>query len=115
MELHIASDVAYAVWHYYCITGDEQFLLTYGAEMLFETARFWMSRLAYKKKHKIYEIRHIIGPDEFHIDVDNNAYTNAMTRWNLFIAYSAYTKMKEKFPKYLTHLRGKIKLKQLKE
>ena len=28
-------------------------------------------------------IRGVIGPDEYHEDVDDNAFTNVMARWNL--------------------------------
>ena len=30
-----------------------------------------------------YHIRSVIGPDEYHEGVDDNAYTNGMARWNL--------------------------------
>ena len=44
MEHHISADVAYAVWQYWRATGDEDFLLRAGAEIVLDTARFWASR-----------------------------------------------------------------------
>jgi len=44
MEHHISADIAYAVWHYWRATGDDDFFLCAGAEIMLETARFWASR-----------------------------------------------------------------------
>jgi kojibiose phosphorylase len=93
MEHHITADIAYAVYKYYLSTGDEEFMKDYGYELLIETARFWNSRLSYNKTTKRYDIDHIIGPDEIHIDVKNNAFTNLMARWNLITAANAIDKL----------------------
>jgi trehalose/maltose hydrolase-like predicted phosphorylase len=81
-EQHISADVAYAVWQYWQATGDDGFLLDAGAEIILETARFWASR-AGPEADGLRHIRGIIGPDEYHETVDDNAYTNGMARWNL--------------------------------
>ncbi len=44
LEQHISADVAYAVWQYWRTTGDDEFFIDAGAEILLETARFWASR-----------------------------------------------------------------------
>ena len=82
LEQHISADVSYAVWNYWRSTGDDDFLLNAGAEILLETARFWASRAAAEPDGKRH-IRHVIGPDEYHEDVDDNAFTNVMARWNI--------------------------------
>jgi len=84
-ELHISADVAFAVWNYWRTTSDDQFLIDAGAEILIETARFWASR-ANREADGRYHIRGVIGPDEYHDTVDDNAYTNGMAQWNLEIA-----------------------------
>lgn len=81
-ELHISADVAFAVWSYWKATGDERFLIEAGAEILIETARFWASRVVREDDGR-YHIRGVIGPDEYHETVDDNAYTNGMAQWNL--------------------------------
>ncbi|MHB8874452.1 MAG: glycoside hydrolase family 65 protein [Myxococcaceae bacterium] len=81
-EQHISADVAYGVWSYWHATGDERFLIEAGAEVLVETARFWASRVKEDDDAR-YHIRGVIGPDEYHESVDDNAYTNGMAQWNL--------------------------------
>ncbi|MCM2321933.1 MAG: glycoside hydrolase family 65 protein [Oligoflexia bacterium] len=87
-EHHITADVAYAVWQYFLATGDEDFLAGPGIEILVETARFWASR-AKLGPDGAYHLGAIIGPDEYHEDVSDNAFTNEMARWNLRRALEA--------------------------
>ncbi len=82
LEHHISADIAFAVWQYWQTTGDTKFLLEAGAEILLETSRFWASR-AQLEEDGLYHIRNVIGPDEYHEDVDDNAYTNVMARFNI--------------------------------
>lgn len=81
-EHHISADVAYAVWQYWQATQDEAFFLAAGAEVLLECARFWASR-ATRGADGRYHIRGVMGPDEYHDIVDDNAYTNVMAAWTL--------------------------------
>ena len=98
MEHHITADIAYAVYRYHLVTGDNKFMEDYGYEIIFETARFWASRVEYKKRSGKYEINNIIGPDEFHLKVKNNAFTNMMAKWNLLIANKMFTRLKKNIP-----------------
>jgi kojibiose phosphorylase len=98
LEHHITADVAYGVYHYYQATEDVDFMLDCGLEMLLESARFWASRVTHNKRRRRYEIHHVIGPDEFHEDVNNNAFTNAMARWSLQIARTTYHSLRRKQP-----------------
>lgn len=82
LEQHISADIAYAVWQYWRATEDVGFLLDAGAEMLLETARFWASRATLEADGQ-YHIRNVIGPDEYHERVDDNAFTNVLGQWNL--------------------------------
>ena len=86
IELHITSSVAYAFWHYWYVTGDDEFMRQYGAELLLSTAMFWVSRVTYDAARGKYEINNVIGPDEWHEHVNNDAYTNVMARWNIATA-----------------------------
>ncbi|MGC9520469.1 MAG: glycoside hydrolase family 65 protein [Anaerolineae bacterium] len=83
IELHITADVAYAVDQYWQVTGDDAFMRDYGAQILLETATFWASRAEWNDRRAAYEITDVIGPDENHEHVDNNAFTNVMARHNL--------------------------------
>ncbi len=81
-EQHISADVAYAVWQYWRTTGDDDFMAAAGAEIVLETARFWASR-ARREADGRFHIRGVIGPDEYHETIDDNAFTNVMAAWNL--------------------------------
>ncbi len=74
LQIHIVSDIGLAVNRYYDATGDDDFMISYGMEMLFEIVRYWASRVEYI--HDRFEIRNVTGTDEHHPEVDNNAYTN---------------------------------------
>ncbi|HVZ10059.1 glycosyl hydrolase family 65 protein [Rhodopila sp.] len=97
MEQHIAADVAYAVWRYWRITGDVDFLLSAGAEIILETGRFWASRARLEADGKRH-IRHVIGPDEYHEDVDDNAFTNVMARWTIERALDVLHLLQARWP-----------------
>jgi alpha,alpha-trehalase len=93
-QRHINAGIAYNVWQYHQATDDHEFLYAYGAEMLLEIARFWASIAAYNAEIDRYEIKGVMGPDEYHTaypgtdpahegGIDNNAYTNVMAAWVL--------------------------------
>jgi trehalose/maltose hydrolase-like predicted phosphorylase len=109
MEHHISADIAYAVWRYWRATGDDDFFLRAGAEILLDTARFWASR-AVAEADGGRHIRHVIGPDEYHEDVDDNAFTNVMARWNIARALEAMDELHERWPDHAAALREKLAL-----
>jgi len=109
MEHHISADVAYAVWQYWRFTRDDDFFLRAGAEMLLETARFWASRAVAEADGKRH-IRHVIGPDEYHEDVDDNAFTNVMARWNIGRGLETMDLLRERWPNHAAALREKLAL-----
>jgi kojibiose phosphorylase len=82
MEHHISADVAWGVWEYWKGTADDEFMATMGVEIMLETARFWVSRAARDADGRRH-INHVVGPDEYHEGVDDNAYTNVLARWNI--------------------------------
>jgi len=110
-EHHIAADIAFGLWHYYIVTGDNKFMSRYGAEILFETARFWASRVKKNNKKNRFEIHNVMGPDEFHPNVNNNAYTNSMAQFNLKVAAEFYSEFMMKYPVRFKTVSKKIGLK----
>lgn len=93
-QRHINSAIAYNVWQYYQATEDHEFIYVYGAELFLEIARFWASIATYNAAIDRYEIKGVMGPDEYHTaypdaapemegGIDNNAYTNVMASWVL--------------------------------
>ena len=107
IEQHISADVAYAVWQYWTATADDRFLLDAGAEIIVETARFWASRARTEDDGR-YHIRDVIGPDEYHEHVDDNAFTNVMAQWNLETASEALRLVRERWPEEAPALCGRL-------
>jgi trehalose/maltose hydrolase-like predicted phosphorylase len=81
LEDHIAADIAWAAASYAAWTGDTTFARGPGRELLVQTARYWASRIVIEGGRA--HIHGVIGPDEYHEAVHDNAYTNVMARWNL--------------------------------
>ena len=84
-EVHIVGDVAWAACCYIGWSGDEQFANGPGRELLVETARYWASRIRVDGSGFAH-LYGVIGPDEYHEPVDDNAFTNVLARWNLRVA-----------------------------
>jgi kojibiose phosphorylase len=108
-EQHISADVAYGVWSYWRATGDEGFLLEAGAEILLETARFWASR-AEREGDGHCHIRGVVGPDEYHETVDDDAYTNGMAQWNLEVGEATARLLSERWPERWAALSARLGL-----
>ena len=108
-EQHITADVAYAVWQYWEATGDDAFMLAAGAEILLETARFWASRAlpeADGRRH----IRGVIGPDEYHENIDDSVYTNVMARWNIRRGIDIAALLRDRWPDRWAELAKQLRL-----
>lgn len=106
-QIHITADVAFAVWNYWNKTQDGDWLLTQGLELMIETARFWASRVSLQSDG--YHVLKVVGPDEYHHDVDDNAYTNWMARLNLEKAYQL-CKEGQKYERSWDGVASKLKL-----
>lgn len=79
---HVTSDVAWAAWRYAEWTGDADFLLGPGRALIIEPARYWASRVRITRDGHGH-LYGVVGPDEYHRVVDDNAFTNVMARWTL--------------------------------
>lgn len=111
IEQHITSDIAFAVWQYYMITGDSDFMEKYGYEILFDTAKFWSDRLEWNESKGVFEINDVVGPDEYKEHVDNNAFTNYMAHWNIKKAIDYFAKLKDGNSRLFNILDEKLQLK----
>ncbi|MEB3177609.1 MAG: beta-phosphoglucomutase [Nostocaceae cyanobacterium] len=109
-EIHIAADIAYAIWYYWQATGDDQWMRDCGAEIILDTALFWASRVEWNTRQERYEIREVIGADEYHEHVNNNAFTNRMAQWHLEKAIFVYDWLFSEFPERAAELKDKLHL-----
>jgi maltose phosphorylase len=80
LQLQPSTGVAYGVRHYCTVTGDRAFLYRQGVEMLVQICRFLASRGQWGPRTGEFGYFGVMGPDEFQMMVNNNAYTNFMAR-----------------------------------
>ncbi len=107
-QIHVTADVAYGVWRYWDATHDHAFMHDVGVELLAETARYWVTRCERGPKH--HHIRGVVGPDEYHHGVDDNAYTNWMAQFNLERAADAADWLQRESPNTWSALHEKLEL-----
>jgi alpha,alpha-trehalose phosphorylase len=87
-QVHINGDIAYSIIAYYLVTGDFDFIVQIGAEILFEISRHWMESGNFHKGK--FQINSVTGPDEYTCIVNNNYYTNALAKYCLYWAAKVY-------------------------
>ncbi|MBV7294516.1 glycoside hydrolase family 65 protein [Corynebacterium sp. TAE3-ERU12] len=97
-QYHIDADIAYALMKYVHASGDVDFLLEQGIELLIETARFWMSLGFFTDNRSEFQIHSVTGPDEYNTVVNNNLYTNVMAQFNLRAAADVVDQMRRERP-----------------
>ena len=110
IEQHITSDIAFAVWQYYKITGDEAFMDSYGYEILLDTGIFWSTRLEWNDDKQAYHINNVIGPDEYKEHVNNDAFTNYMAHWCMGNASEFYDHLKKNKTELFEQLNTRLNL-----
>ncbi|WP_253250324.1 HAD-IA family hydrolase [Arthrobacter globiformis] len=89
LQRHSGLAVAYNAWQYFESTGDRQWLVQRGSDLVIEVARLFTSLAVPDPDTGRYHIRGIMGPDEYHTGypgrpgqgIDDNAYTNVMAAW----------------------------------
>jgi alpha,alpha-trehalose phosphorylase len=110
-QYHIDADIAFALGKYVSATGDRTILLDGGAELLFETARFWLSLGCYlDEQGGEFCINEVTGPDEYTALVNNNFYTNLMAQWNLEYACSVARDLEAKDPDQYREISTRLSL-----
>ncbi|NWV82173.1 PGGHG glucosidase, partial [Dasyornis broadbenti] len=86
-EIHVTGDVLMAFEQYYCTTQDQKLFREEGGwELVEAVAQYWCSRMVWSEEEQLYHIRGVMPPDEYHSQVDNSAYTNAVARRSLNFA-----------------------------
>ena len=110
LAIHISADVAYAADQYWRATGDDHWFRERGAELILDTARFYGSRAEWNAERQCYEYNDVIGPDEYHDHVNNNAYTNRLAQWNLETALQALAWLTQTWPEKANELIRRLDL-----
>ena len=97
-EVHVTADVAYALGQYLNWTGDDSLFFQGGAQVLVETARFWVSRYSPALEPGKVNLLFCKGPDEYCGITSNNLFTNTMVKHNLSLALAAAARLKQEAP-----------------
>jgi len=113
LEIHVTAAVAYGVWHYVTNCGDTKFLHDYGIELLLQTSRYFASRGGWSPKTGEFGFWGVMGPDEFHMMVHNNVYTNYLVKKMFEYTLQVVEEMKREAPEKL--LRHKFTKKELND
>ncbi len=114
-QVHISSAIAYGIMKYISYTQDTSLYLEGGAKVILECARFYYDLLLTKVGSKRYEILDVIGPDEYHERVNNNAYTNRMAKFTFEAALIMLKKVEELDQQYYHILDQEYNLVKWKE
>ncbi len=110
-QYHINTDVFYAIFKYYEATKDWDFMRDYGIEILMETSKCLAHRGSFiARKGGKFCINCICGPDEYNPVVDNNLYTNFLTRKQMYFTLDMVKELSKKDPAKLAELRKKCEI-----
>ncbi len=109
-QIHVAPDVVTTIERYVDVTGDEAFLVDHGAEVAFEVARFLHSFVRLDTWAGTYHCIRLLGPDEWHENVDDNAFTNYQVHSALAFAVRTHEWMADRHPDRLAELSDRIGL-----
>ena len=98
-QIHISADVVYGIWYYCSVTQDYSVLRDGGLETMRQCLWFFYCYSSFKKYKDRYELLDVVGPDEYHERVDNNAFTNCMVQHAAEIFIKAIEKVRQLYPK----------------
>lgn len=107
-QIHISAAVAMAIWSSYQLTGDVSLLIDGGLKVLLECAKFYYSRSYWSPLKHRFELLDVLGPDEYHERVNNNAYTNYAAKATVQAALQAVAVVQKVAPKALKQVQGQV-------
>ncbi len=108
LQMQPSTAVAHAVWNYHHQSGDDGFLFREGIEMLVEISRYCASRGDWNQDKTAYGYYGVMGPDEFHLMVNHNYYTNLMGKKTLEFTLHVLTRMEKEAPDAFASLMEKL-------
>ena len=107
-EIHRNGAIAYAIYDFVRYTGDKDYLIDYGLEVLIGIARFWAQRVHFSERKQQYVMHGVTGPNEYENNVNNNWYTNYIAVWCMRYALEAAEYVREKAPEKYQALTDRI-------
>jgi maltose phosphorylase len=110
LEIHQNGAVFYAIWHYVKLTGDKDFLYREGIEMLLQMSRCMASWGGWSPRTGEFGFYGVMGPDEFHMMVNNNTYTNVLGKKLFEYTVEVLAEMRKNAPALYKKITVKLKL-----
>lgn len=109
LQFQPSTGVAYGIYHYVNLSNDKVFLYGHGVEMLIEISRFLESRGDWSPTGD-FGFFGVMGPDEFQMMVNHNAYTNYMAKKTFEYTLKVLDEIKSTQPERLTELQAELLL-----
>ena len=114
-EIHRNGAIAFAIYDYVNYTGDQEYLVDHGLEVLIGISRFWTQRVSFSEDKKKYVMLGVTGPNKFENNVHNNWYTLKLAEWTLNYVQEAIGLVKKANPDHYKSLAGKLNFNEPKE
>lgn len=111
LELHQNGAVFYAIWHYDRVCKDKDFLYREGIEMLLQICRCMASAGGWSSKKGDFGFYGVMGPDEFHMMVNHNCYTNYLGKKMFEYTLKILAEMQENAPELYRKIIDVVRLK----
>jgi len=110
LEIHQNLAIYYAIWHYDRVCKDKEFLYREGIEMLLQMSRCMASWGGWSPKKGDFGFYGVMGPDEFHMMVNNNCYTNYLGKKMFEYTLEVLAEMETAAPARLKDVTAKVQL-----
>jgi maltose phosphorylase len=107
-EIHRNGAIAFAIYDYIRHTGDKNYLVDYGLEVLIAISRFWSQRISFSESKKQFVMLGVTGPNEYENNVNNNWYTSTIACWCLSYTQEALSYVEKEAPEKYTSLMQKL-------
>jgi len=106
-EIHRNGAIAFAIYDYIRYTGDKDYLLPKGFEVLLGISRFWSQRVNWSAEKQRYVMLGVTGPNEYENNVNNNFHTNRIAQWTLKYTLEVIGWLKKEHPAEFARLKTK--------
>ncbi len=106
-EIHRNGAIAFAIYDYIRYTGDSDYLLPKGFEVLLGISRFWAQRVNWSEAKQQFVMLGVTGPNEYENNVSNNFHTNRIAQWTLKYTLKVVELLKKEHPKAFAQLKSK--------
>ena len=109
-EIHRNGAMVYAIYNYVNYTGDFEYVVSKGMEVIIAIARFWSQRATFSADKGQFVILGVTGPNEYENNVNNNWYTNYLAKWCIEYALENLDTIKVDYPEEYNRIVSKVSL-----